>query len=82
MDWRASTGITGWCRPEPVYRDVYAYEPIQYEGPASQIAQQVYRTVAENLKVFVRELTDEIKNGTLVFDEQDIERRIDELFLE
>lgn len=78
MDWR---GTTGWYSYEPVYRDAYAYEPIQYEGSASQIAQQVYRTVAENLKVFVRELTDEIKNGTLVFNEQDIERRIDELFL-
>ena len=81
MNRRTSTGIIGWYHPEPVCRDVYAYEPIQYESSASQIAQQVYRTVAENLKVFVRELTDEIKNGTLVFNEQDIERRIDELFL-
>ena len=78
MDW---SGTTGWYGYEPVYRDMCAYEPIQYEGSASQIARQVYRTVAENLKVFVRELTDEIKNGTLVFNEQDIERRIDELFL-
>ena len=77
MDWKGTTGLYGY---EPVYRDVYAYEPIRYEDSASQIAQQVYRTVDENLKVFVRELTDEIKNGTLVFNEQEMEQRIDELF--
>ena len=77
MNWRVTTG---WDGHEQVCRDAYAYESIQYEGPASQIARQVYRTVAENLKVFVRELTDEIKNGTLVFNEQEMEQRIDELF--
>lgn len=80
MDWRAATESTGWYDSGRMYRDAYAYEPIQYEGSASQIARQVYRTVAENLKVFVRELTDEIKNGTLVFNEQEMEQRIDELF--
>ncbi len=81
MDWRVTTGSTVWYDSGQMYRDVYPYEPIQYEGAASQIARQTYRTVAENLKVFIRELTKEIENGTFVFNEQEIEHRIDELFL-
>ena len=36
--------------------------------------------VAENLKVFIRELTKEIENGTLVFNEKEMEDRIEKLF--
>lgn len=41
---------------------------------------QVSRMVAENLKVFIRELTKEIENGTLVFNEKEMEDRIEKLF--
>lgn len=80
MDWRVTTEDTAWYDYGKMYRNVYAYEPIQYEGSASQIARQTYRTVAENLKVFIRELTKEIENGTLVFNEKEMEDRIEKLF--
>ena len=76
MDWRVATEGTAWYD----YGKMYRYEPIQYEGLASQIAWQTYRTVAENLKVFIRELTKEIENGTLVFNEKEMEDRIEKLF--
>lgn len=68
MNWNyVTTGNTVW------YRD----DRTATEATISQS----FSMVAENLKIFVRELTEEIKNGTLVFNEQEIERRIDELFL-
>lgn len=61
---------TGWAQLEttPLRADNISVSP------------QISRMIAENLKVFVRELTEEIKNGSLVFNEQEIEQRIDELF--
>lgn len=85
MNWYAATTGNTWRRHlEPEFvdlrdiRTVQAYDPAPI--PAENIASQVSRMVAENLKVFIRELTKEIENGTLVFNEKEMEDRIEKLF--
>ena len=73
MDWNYTTT---WYQSVPEFVD-FRDDRIATEVTISQ----TFSMIAENLKIFVRELTEEIKNGTLVFNEQEIERRIDELFL-
>ncbi len=64
------------------YRSVPEFVDFRDDRTATEVTiSQPFSMIAENLKIFVRELTEEIKNGTLVFNEQEIERRIDELFL-
>lgn len=85
MSWYSTTaGSTWWSRPRPEFVDFRDFRTAQaYDigpAPVETLASQISRMIAENLKVFVRELTEEIKNGSLVFNEQEIEQRIDELF--
>lgn len=77
MNWNyTTTGNTVWYQSVPEFVD------FRDDRTATEVTiSQSFSMIAENLKIFVRELTEEIKNGTLVFNEQDIERRIDELFL-
>lgn len=83
--YSATTRNTAWYRTGPEFVDFRDFPTAQAYDirpmPVETLASQISRMVAENLKVFVRDLTDEVKNGTLVFNEQEIERRIDELFL-
>lgn len=86
MSWYSTTtGGTVRCRPWPEFVDSRDFRTVQAYDirpmPVETLASQISRMIADNLKIFARELTEEVKNGTLVFNEQEIERRIDELFL-
>lgn len=85
MSWYTATTGNTWRRhPEPEFVDSRDFRTVQKcdYAPMSveTLESQVYRMVAENLKVFVRELTEKIENGTLVFNEKEMEDRIEKLF--
>lgn len=85
MNWYTATTGSTWRRhPEPEFVDFRDFRTVQEcdYAPMSveTLASQVSRMVAENLKVFIRELTKEIENGTLVFNEKEMEDRIEKLF--